>query len=79
MNVRKSLLAVCAAGLVFAAPIFGKRAIFNGNPRLCVAADGTAPLPPLPKRTLALESTTVADGTAPLPPLPRPTRDLLQA
>jgi len=79
MNVRKSLFAVCAAGLVFAGPISGKRGIFSGNPRPCVVADGTAPLPPLPKRTLARESTTVADGTAPLPPLPRPTRDLLQA
>lgn len=42
------------------------------------AADGTAPLPPLPRPDLAVgASWTVADGTAPLPPLPPPLRQSL--
>ena len=45
----------------------------SNNPVPTFAADGTAPLPPLPKPDLGYgPSTLVADGTAPLPPLPPP-------
>jgi hypothetical protein len=77
MKVRKTVFAISAVALLFAGAISGKKVTCEENQRPCIVADGTAPLPPLPKPTRDLASTTVADGTAPLPPLPK--RDLQQA
>jgi hypothetical protein len=77
MKVRKTLFAISAAALLFASATSDKKATSEENQRPCIVADGTAPLPPLPRPTRGLASTTVADGTAPLPPLPK--RELQQA
>ena len=68
MNARKSLFFVAAA-LVLAA-ISLDLAPANAGRKSTTVADGTAPMPPLPRPKLAAEW-IVADGTAPLPPIPK--------
>jgi hypothetical protein len=77
MKVRKTIFAISAVALLFASATSEKKATCEENQRPGIVADGTAPLPPLPRPTRDLASTTVADGTAPLPPLPK--RELQQA
>jgi hypothetical protein len=77
MKVRKTVFAIFAVALLFASATSDKKSTSRENQRPCIVADGTAPLPPLPRLTQDLAATTVADGTAPLPPLPK--RELQQA
>jgi len=74
MNIRK-LLFISTIVLV----LVGSSAVNRHQRQDAVqAADGTAPLPPLPPPDLqGGASWTVADGTAPLPPLPPPLRQSL--
>lgn len=74
MNVRKSLF-IGTIALV----LIGSCAVSHHQQQASIQlADGTAPLPPLPKPDLqAGPSWTVADGTSPLPPLPPPTHQSL--
>lgn len=71
MNVRKLVFAVSAVAVVWAGGNYSKVAVSVKNPARIGTADGTAPLPPLPRKGVEFAPTMVADGTAPLPPLPR--------
>jgi hypothetical protein len=77
MKVSKIVFAVFAVALTFVGAISAEKTTSERSKRPRIMADGTAPLPPLPRSTREVTSTTVADGTAPLPPLPK--RDLQQA
>jgi len=77
MKVRKIVFAVSVVALTFGSAILAEKTNSERSQRPRIMADGTAPLPPLPRPTREVTSTTVADGTAPLPPLPK--RDLQQA
>ena len=71
MNARRFLFAIAVTALVWNFGNWPKTlASWDSLTRIGIA-DGTAPLPPLPRPTRDFMPTLVADGTAPLPPLPR--------
>jgi len=69
MNARKSLLFVSVALVLAAISLDISHSAVAARNRTTIA-DGTAPVPPLPRPKLAAEW-VVADGTGPLPPIPK--------
>ena len=72
MNSRKLWSVIITVGAIVAFYSAERPAMPNRSASV-LAADGTAPLPPLPKPDMDRgASLFIADGTAPLPPLPPP-------